>query len=289
MAGKRLGASTWADPVASTTRENLEGAPVLIELSKAQLDRVVRAASEEGAMSVLLSRLEEVQEHLEAALGQIESRHLSRSLIQGLLLLTCLPADGSYLSISAVAVRSGMTMSTAHRYSSTLLAVGLLDRDPATRQYRLAGWYARGRGEIAGGISQAGSGQQAEQGQGKGEPIGVALSEAQVEQIVQDAAGAGAMSVLLSGRTDLCGPLEDRPAQLDNPRLSRSLLSGLRMLAVFPTDGSYLGNAGLAQKLKMTASTTHRYLGTLVAVGLLERDRQTRRYRLAQPALGLMR
>ena len=54
------------------------------------------------------------------------------------------------------------------------------------------------------------------------------------------------------------------------------------MLAVFPVDGSYLGNADLARMLGMNQSTTHRYLSTLVAVGLVERDPATRRYRLPQ-------
>jgi DNA-binding IclR family transcriptional regulator len=31
-----------------------------------------------------------------------------------------------------------MPMSTAHRYISTLVAVGLVERDPASRRYRLA-------------------------------------------------------------------------------------------------------------------------------------------------------
>jgi DNA-binding IclR family transcriptional regulator len=52
------------------------------------------------------------------------------------------------------------------------------------------------------------------------------------------------------------------------------------MLASFPSDGSYLGNAEIARMLEMNPSTTHRYVSTLVAVGLLERDPATRRYRL---------
>ena len=75
---------------------------------------------------------------------------------------------------------------------------------------------------------------------------------------------------------------ESEPEQLDDGRLSRSLLHGLLMLAVFPVDGSYLGNADLARMLGMNQSTTHRYLSTLVAVGLVERDPATRRYRLPQ-------
>jgi len=88
------------------------------------------------------------------------------------------------------------------------------------------------------------------------------------------------MSVLLSGLKDVRAVLAQEPRQLEDSRLSRSLLAGLLMLASFPTDGSYLGNAEIARMLDMNPSTTHRYVSTLVAVGLLERDPSTRRYRL---------
>lgn len=41
------------------------------------------------------------------------------------------------------------------------------------------------------------------------------------------------------------------------------------------------GLAELARMLVMNTSTTHRYVSTLVAVGLLERDAETRRHRRA--------
>jgi DNA-binding IclR family transcriptional regulator len=55
--------------------------------------------------------------------------------------------------------------------------------------------------------------------------------------------------------------------------------SGLLMLALFPADGSFVGNAQVAQMLGMSPSTSHRYMAMLVAAGLLERDRDTRRCR----------
>ena len=85
--------------------------------------------------------------------------------------------------------------------------------------------------------------------------------------------------MLLSGRADLSEALAPALERLDDPRLSRSLLAGLVMLASFPADGSYLGNAHLARMLDMNPSTAHRYISTLVAVGLLERDPDSRRYR----------
>jgi DNA-binding MarR family transcriptional regulator len=118
---------------------------VTIELSKAQVDQVIRAAGEGGTMSVLLSALKDAswtlaleseEEHVLPA--QMEDRRLSRSLLAGLLVLSCFPADGGHLGIAELARTLGMNTSTTHRYVTTLLAVGLLERDAATRRYRLA-------------------------------------------------------------------------------------------------------------------------------------------------------
>jgi IclR helix-turn-helix domain len=119
------------------------------------------------------------------------------------------------------------------------------------------------------------------------ETVRIELSKAQVDQVVRTAGQGGAMSVLLSSLRDpgwMHGLEADRwahPVQMEDRRLSRSLLSGLLVLACFPVDGGYLGIAELARMLDMNTSTTHRYVTTLLAVGLLERDATTRRYRLA--------
>lgn len=117
---------------------------VMIELSKSQVDQVVRGAGEGGTMSILLSALRDPDWTL--AVGsedwsypeQMEDRRLSRSLLAGLLVLSCFPADGGYLGIAELARMLDMNTSTTHRYVTTLLAVGLIERDPATRRYRVA-------------------------------------------------------------------------------------------------------------------------------------------------------
>jgi DNA-binding IclR family transcriptional regulator len=70
------------------------------------------------------------------------------------------------------------------------------------------------------------------------------------------------------------------PEILDDDRLSSSLLTGLFLLASFPTDRSYTGIAELSRCCGISHSTVHRYIATLAAVGLLERDTRTRKYRL---------
>lgn len=117
---------------------------VMIELSKSQVDQVVRGAGEGGTMSTLLSALRDPDWTLSVDSEdwtypeQMDDRRLSRSLLSGLLVLSCFPADGDYLGIAELARMLDMNTSTTHRYVTTLLAVGLIERDPATRRYRVA-------------------------------------------------------------------------------------------------------------------------------------------------------
>ena len=111
---------------------------MFVALSTAQVEQVVLAASDGGSMSVLLSGLGDRRTALAARRQRLESSRLSRSLLLGLLILASFPADGSYLSVTDVARTCATSPSTAHRYISTLIAVGLLERDSGTREYRLA-------------------------------------------------------------------------------------------------------------------------------------------------------
>jgi IclR helix-turn-helix domain len=119
--------------------------------------------------------------------------------------------------------------------------------------------------------------------------VTIELSKSQVDKVIRSAGEGETMSVLLSALNDpnwaLAGETEERslPTHMEDRRLSRSLLSGLLVLSCFPPDGGYLGIAELGRMLAMNTSTTHRYVTTLLAVGLLDRDASTRRYRLVAP------
>jgi DNA-binding transcriptional ArsR family regulator len=126
------------------------------------------------------------------------------------------------------------------------------------------------------------------EGRSDEQPVVLELSRTQIAKVMRTAGASGAPSTLLSG---LHGPdaphsadVEDLMAlaEADERRLSRSLLSGLLVLACFPLDGSELGIAQLARRLKMSPSATHRYVSTLLAAELVERDGETRRYRIAR-------
>ena len=113
---------------------------VMLTLSSAQIEQVLRSAtadSQVGNNRVLSTdQLAGARERRYRAL--LDDRRLSRSLLAGLLVLTCFPPGGGEMGIADLARRLDMRTSTIHRYVSTLLAAGLLERDPVSRQYRLA-------------------------------------------------------------------------------------------------------------------------------------------------------
>jgi hypothetical protein len=155
-----------------------------------------------------------------------------------------------------------------------------------------------------------------------GAPISITLSPAQVDQVVRAAAqgSAPSFSALISttlnaqwlandggiddspvGSADAVVPAAGSAQQNGEPavdatsyfptyhdtRLSRSLLRGLSILTCFGPDNGERGIIELAGQLGMSPSTTHRYVATLVELGLLERSARTRKYRLARIPDGL--
>lgn len=114
------------------------------------------------------------------------------------------------------------------------------------------------------------------------EPVGavIELSPAQVEEVISAASGDGDPAVVASDLGALRRALE-LSLRTRHPRFSSSLLQGLMMLCVLPPDGTYIRNTELARVLEISPSTAHRYVSTLAAVGLVEHDPVTHKYRLA--------
>ena len=106
----------------------------------------MRAATEHGSTSISVALTELRQslfkahspEWLSERASQVGGKSMSRQLLQGLLLLSCFPTDGSYLSNTEVARMLDMRPARTHRIISTFVAVGFLERDPVSRQYRRA-------------------------------------------------------------------------------------------------------------------------------------------------------
>lgn len=114
-------------------------------------------------------------------------------------------------------------------------------------------------------------------------PITIELTRTQIDRIVRSTSSRDFASDLIRGLTEGHTPTRNFEALSESPRLSRSLLLGLLVLACFPPDGTPVAVTEVAERLGMSASTTHRYMTTLLAVGLLEQDSRTRRYRATLP------
>lgn len=118
---------------------------VVITLSRNQVNHVVRAALGEGiepSMSALIAESGFHRSQARQTLGARyktlqDNRRLSRSLLAGLLVLSCFPPEGVDLGIKDISEQLDLNTSTVHRYVVTLMAAGLLERDPETRRYRL--------------------------------------------------------------------------------------------------------------------------------------------------------
>jgi hypothetical protein len=132
--------------------------------------------------------------------------------------------------------------------------------------------------------------------------ISITLSPVQVEEVVRAAAGnrtptvatlignslapptstgAGADGAPRASLPPLAAASVDHAGIDDiDPRLSRSLMRGLSILAGFTSGARERGIVELASELGLSPSTTHRYAQTLLQLGLLERCPTTRKYRL---------
>jgi hypothetical protein len=113
--------------------------PISIDLTPQQIDRVVRAASGESVLPARLAEMRAVRALLPGSADSL--RHdprLSQSLILGMTIFAALPTDGTYVSISTLVSSIGLSPSTVHRYLATLVALGLAERNPRTRGYRVS-------------------------------------------------------------------------------------------------------------------------------------------------------
>jgi IclR family pca regulon transcriptional regulator len=71
------------------------------------------------------------------------------------------------------------------------------------------------------------------------------------------------------------------------PNHSQSLERGLAILSSFRDGRALLGISDLGRELGLTRSTTHRYVATLAALGYLQQDAPTKKYRLGPRVLDL--
>lgn len=107
---------------------------ISIMLTQAQITSIMREGGSRA--SSLLGSLEDLSAAADLIDGASAKAAVSRSTLRALLVLAAYPADGSYRALADVAREVGYNASTTHRYTSTWLAVGLLEQDPRSRRYR---------------------------------------------------------------------------------------------------------------------------------------------------------
>ena len=122
--------------------------------------------------------------------------------------------------------------------------------------------------------------------------VSITLSQAQIETVVRAAAQGNAPGISALVARGM-GALRDGDAGVgvtmanwSDPRFSRSLARGLSLLLCFKAEGEWRGVVEMAEELEMSPSTAHRYILTLLQLGLLERSPETRKYRLPTLAYG---
>ncbi len=142
--------------------KNRKRSSISITLSPAQVDEVVRAASTSRAPGISELLVDALTGRAatgrgagsgtasfggHASLDAVDPR-FSRSLLRGLLILTCFNPGGEERGIVEIADELGMSPSTTHRYALTLVELGLLERCPDTRKYRLPATSSRARARL---------------------------------------------------------------------------------------------------------------------------------------------
>jgi IclR helix-turn-helix domain len=113
----------------------------------------------------------------------------------------------------------------------------------------------------------------------EGWEVTITLTGGQVARVLREASADPALDALPGGLDDfdeLCGAVLPL---LEDSAYSRSTLRALLVLSAFPPDSSERELTDVARQVGLSPSTTHRYICTWTALGLLEQHARTRRYR----------
>lgn len=117
--------------------------------------------------------------------------------------------------------------------------------------------------------------------------ITVTLTGGQVTRVLREATGSSGSRRLLLEHVDDLGQniaavLAD--TELNGQRVSYSALRVLSIFSMFAPAGTVRGIKAVADQHGISPSTAHRYVRTLMEVGLLEQIPHSRKYRIPPPA-----
>lgn len=116
--------------------------------------------------------------------------------------------------------------------------------------------------------------------------VTVTLTKAQIRRILRlagEGKAARSRAALLSVGEDAWRNNLRQLEHANDPGMSRSLLRALLVLTCF-SYGSWLKVKEVSDAVGTGMSTTHRYVNTFMAAGILERDPHKRLYRLVERA-----
>jgi hypothetical protein len=114
---------------------------------------------------------------------------------------------------------------------------------------------------------------------GTDQRVTITLTDAQVAQIALDAAGGARLAGSLSGLGSVDELRQAMLPLVDDQTYSHSTFRAAIVLAAFPADGSDRELTDVAREIGLSPATTHRYARTWTALGLLEQNADSRRYR----------
>jgi hypothetical protein len=114
--------------------------------------------------------------------------------------------------------------------------------------------------------------------------ISIELSEGQLRSVIRGALssrqGLGGLASLDLSYAALSKPAgRVLSAEMSDGTLSTPLIRGLLVFAAFREGGPPRGASEIAQELRMSSSTVHRFIRTLAAIGLLQPESRSRLYR----------
>ncbi|HEY4809689.1 MAG TPA: helix-turn-helix domain-containing protein [Solirubrobacteraceae bacterium] len=110
---------------------------ITITLTIDQVAQIVQESADEGPLERILAGLDSAEEFRRVLLGLLDQGHkYSQSALRSLLVLSALPLDGTERELTEIAEVTGLATSSLHRYLKTWKAVGIVEQDPHSRQYR---------------------------------------------------------------------------------------------------------------------------------------------------------
>jgi hypothetical protein len=110
---------------------------ISITLTTDQIVQVVRESADAGPLERILAGLDSAEELRRVVLGLLDrGQQYSRPALRSLLVLSALPLDATECELTEIAEATGLATSSLHRYLNTWKALGIVEQDPQSRQYR---------------------------------------------------------------------------------------------------------------------------------------------------------